>query len=192
MRAYSRELREQMIAAVDAGAAQTAVAERFGVDVRTVRRYLAKRRATGSIEAEGHHGGRPARIRPEQERQLLRVLQQYPTATLAELSARWQRTTGTSISAATMSRTIQRLGWQRAYGRWQPHRHSMANARPHGTLEQDRLLLPHDVHVVPDRIHDREIESGSGRAAGQLRDRTFQPFEHALVPDDPQGIEQTG
>src|SRR5256885_9589183 len=47
VRAYSMDLRERIVAAVDEGMSQSRAAERFGVSLRTVERYLARRRATG-------------------------------------------------------------------------------------------------------------------------------------------------
>jgi len=49
MRAYSMDLRQRIVAAVDAGLPQSLAAERFGVSLRTVERYLARRRATGGL-----------------------------------------------------------------------------------------------------------------------------------------------
>jgi transposase len=61
VRAYSMDLRERVVAAVDAGMSQSQAAERFGVSLRTVERYLARRRATGSLTAtEQRHGPVPA------------------------------------------------------------------------------------------------------------------------------------
>jgi DDE superfamily endonuclease/Homeodomain-like domain-containing protein len=57
VRAYSMDLRERIVAAVDAGLTQGQAAERFGVSLRTVERYLARRRVTGSLAAtEQRHG----------------------------------------------------------------------------------------------------------------------------------------
>src|SRR4051812_50034713 len=54
------DLRERVVAAVDAGMTQRQAAERFGVSLRTVERYLARRRATGSLVAtEQRHGPEP-------------------------------------------------------------------------------------------------------------------------------------
>src|SRR3712207_8388601 len=54
------DLRERIVAAVDAGMTQGQAAERFGVSLRTVERYLARRRATGSLAAtEQRHGPEP-------------------------------------------------------------------------------------------------------------------------------------
>src|SRR4051812_49551670 len=54
------DLRERIVAAVDAGLTQGQAAERFGVSLRTVERYLARRRVTGSLAAtEQRHGPEP-------------------------------------------------------------------------------------------------------------------------------------
>src|SRR4051812_18611544 len=54
------DLRERIVAAVDAGLPQSQAAERFGVSLRSVERYLARRRVTGSLAAtEQRHGPEP-------------------------------------------------------------------------------------------------------------------------------------
>src|SRR4051794_41763735 len=54
------DLRERVVAAVDAGLTQRQAAGRFGVSLRTVERYLARRRVTGSLSAtEQRHGPEP-------------------------------------------------------------------------------------------------------------------------------------
>src|SRR4051794_41890205 len=64
MRAYSMDLRQRIVAAVDAGLTQSQAAERFGVSLRTVERYLARRRATGGLAAtEQRHGREPGQRR---------------------------------------------------------------------------------------------------------------------------------
>src|SRR3954452_5570168 len=58
------DLRERVVAAVDAGITQPQAATRFGVSLRTVERYLARRRATGSLAAtEQRHGPEPRQRR---------------------------------------------------------------------------------------------------------------------------------
>jgi transposase len=54
------DLRERVVAAVDAGMTQPQAAARFGVSPRTVERHLARRRATGTLAAtEQRHGPEP-------------------------------------------------------------------------------------------------------------------------------------
>ena len=109
MRAYSMDLRERVVAAVDAGMSQAQAAERFGVSLRTVERYVARRRATGSLAAtEQRHGPEP-----RQRRQLPAWLPARLTAaadaTLAEHAAAFAAETGLRVSLASMSRAIAGL-----------------------------------------------------------------------------------
>src|SRR3954451_4520041 len=67
VRAYSMDLRERIVAAVDEGMSQSQAAVRFGVSLRTVERYLARRRATGGLAAtEQRHGREPKQRRQVQ------------------------------------------------------------------------------------------------------------------------------
>src|ERR687897_2548545 len=84
VRAYSMDLRERVVAAVDAGLTQSQAAARFGVALRTVERYLARRRATGSLAAtEQRHGPAP-RVRRQLQAWLPDRLAAAADATLAE------------------------------------------------------------------------------------------------------------
>lgn len=49
MRAYSKDLRLRVLAAVDRGMPRGEVAETFSVSVSTVKRYLRLRRETGGV-----------------------------------------------------------------------------------------------------------------------------------------------
>ena len=50
MRAYSKDLRLRVLAAVDRGMPREEIARVFGVSAPTVRRYLRLRRETGGVE----------------------------------------------------------------------------------------------------------------------------------------------
>src|SRR3954462_12532256 len=65
VRAYSMDLRERVVAAVDAGATQAQAAARFGVSLRTVERYLARQRATGSLAATQQRHGPAPKVRQQ-------------------------------------------------------------------------------------------------------------------------------
>src|SRR3954466_11362264 len=78
------DLRERVVAAVDAGATQPQAAARFGVSLRTVERYLARRRVTGSLVAtEQRHGPEP-KVRQQLQAWLPDRLAAAADATLAE------------------------------------------------------------------------------------------------------------
>src|SRR3712207_9374338 len=104
MRAYSMDLRERVVAAVDRGMTQEQAAVTFGVSVNTVARYLARRRTTGSLAPTPYRHG-PV---PEKKRRLQAWLPARlagaADATLAEHPAAFLAEEGEVVSAATTSR----------------------------------------------------------------------------------------
>src|SRR5262245_2486285 len=110
MRAYSTDLRERIVRAIERGERQTVVAQTFGVGVATVRRYVTQQRTTGSL-APTRHPGPALRIGPADQPALQGQVQATPDATLGEHCAEWARTHGVRVSSPTMCRALARLGW---------------------------------------------------------------------------------
>lgn len=110
MKAYSLDLRHKLLDAVDRGIPRTEVAATFGVSLATVRRYLRRRQATGTVAASSIPG-RPARLGDALDAGLVAQLAAHPDATVAEHCRIWQETTGQVVSEPTMRRAIHRLGW---------------------------------------------------------------------------------
>jgi transposase len=103
------DLRERVVAAVDAGLTQSQAAAVFGVSLRTVERYLARRRATGSLAAsEQRHGPEPT-VRRRLLAWLPDRLAAAADATLAEHAAAFAAAGGERVSLASMSRAIASL-----------------------------------------------------------------------------------
>jgi putative transposase len=105
----SRDVRERALAALDAGRCVADVAACVQVDASTVRRWRRRRATTGEMGPRPG-SGRPRRVDPGQHDALLAQVQTTPDATLAEHCARWAATTGVQLSAATMRRSLRRLG----------------------------------------------------------------------------------
>ena len=97
MRAYSMDLRERVVAAVDAGMTQEQAAATFRVSVNTVARYLARRRDTGSLAPTPYRHG-PV---PEKKQRLPARLTVAADATLAEHTAAFTADEGVVVSRAT-------------------------------------------------------------------------------------------
>jgi transposase len=113
MPAYSKDLRIRVIDAVDRGMPRAEVAEQFMVSLRTIKRWLQRRRETGNL-AESPRPGPPAHKIGPLRAGLLAQLQAHPADTLEEHCARWAATHGVQVSISTMSRVIIRdLGWTR-------------------------------------------------------------------------------
>ena len=116
MRAYSMDLRERVVAAVDGGMSQEQAAATFGMSVNTVGRYLARRRTTGSLApAVQRHGPRPEKKMrlhawlPARLQQAADATLAEHAATLAEHAAALTAEQGVVVSLATMSRAIATL-----------------------------------------------------------------------------------
>ena len=109
MRAYSTDLRERVVAAVDGGMTQERAATVFGMSVRTVERYLQRRRATGSLAPTGQRHGPAPEKKTRLQVWLPARLAEAADATLAEHAAAFTQSTGVVVSLATMSRTISTL-----------------------------------------------------------------------------------
>ncbi len=112
MKAYSTDLRQRILAAVQMGDAKSAVARRFGVERSTVRRYVQRWERSGSLAATPIPGDTPA-IPPAQYPALRTQLATMPDATLAAHCARWEQEQGVRVSTRTMSRAQRRVGWTR-------------------------------------------------------------------------------
>jgi transposase len=111
MKAYSIDLREKVVAAIERGMPQTVAAETFGVSRSTGKRWR-RRRQDGAL-APRTSPGRPPRLGAALDAGLAAQLRAAPDATLAEHCAAWQETTGQAVSPSTMRRAILRAGWTR-------------------------------------------------------------------------------
>ena len=112
MRAYSLDLRQRVVVAVDAGTPRTEVARTFRVSLATIKRYLKQRGEAGHL-APRTSPGRPAGIPAAQLPALEAQLAACPAATLAQHCQRWQEARGAAVSASAMRRAIKRLEWTR-------------------------------------------------------------------------------
>jgi transposase len=112
MNAYSRDLRLKTLAAIDRGIPRKEVQDLFGVSRSTIKRWLNRRRQTGSLETM-KIPGRPS-VKGEALRQWLpQQLKRNPDLTLREHCEAFFDESGVEVSEATMSRSIARLpgGW---------------------------------------------------------------------------------
>ncbi len=119
MRAYSIDLRQRVLAALDCGMPRPEVVTTFGVSLATLKRLLVLRRATPALAPKSPPGRRPTIPTPHHG--ALRVqLAAHPDATLATHAQLWSETQGVSVSPWTIGRAIRRLGWTHKKRRWAP------------------------------------------------------------------------
>jgi len=108
--AYSQDLRERVLAAVNAGRPARDVAALFRVSVSYIYKALGRRRATGLVTPQRGGGSRPAKLAGH-EAALLAHLRSKPDATLAELRTWLFETRGVSVSNGALWNALERLGW---------------------------------------------------------------------------------
>ena len=93
----------------------------MGISLSTISRYV-KLKASGSEIAPRPSPGRKAKItsNPAHERALWHQLEANNTATLEEHRGTFEKERGVSVSVATMSRAVRKLGWTFEKDRWHP------------------------------------------------------------------------
>ena len=107
MEAYSLDLRERVLRAVDAGQdSREGIARTFAVTSRWNRKLVQRRSETGSIAPLPHAGGREATFTEERLQRLKTLVEQHPDATLEEL----RRKSRVPCCKMTVSRALEQLG----------------------------------------------------------------------------------
>jgi transposase len=109
MKQYPAVLRERLLRFIDAGHSQAEAARIFGVSLRSISRWRTQQAATGDL-APQLRPGRTPRIGPDQTAALEAQVAAAPDATLAEHCQTWTQQHGVSVSLATMSRVLAKLG----------------------------------------------------------------------------------
>jgi transposase len=106
MVAYSIDLRERVLAAVDVGQqTQEQIARMFLVSSRWIRKLVARRAETGEIGPKPNPGGRKPLVQGETAQALRDAIAKDPDATLAEL----REAIGFEGCTVTIWRAIERL-----------------------------------------------------------------------------------
>jgi transposase len=115
MKAYSKDLRQKIVDAIERGMPKAQAARTFGVGISTVKRYATKAQRGESLEP-GRAAGKPPKIDERVEKLLEADLEEHPFATLRERCEYVEAVSGFSVSRSTMCRTIARIGPTRKKG----------------------------------------------------------------------------
>src|SRR6266446_1826526 len=112
MKAYSPDVRERVLRAVDQRIPRSEIVRVLGVSLATIGRYLKQRRETGHVRPKAIPGRPSRKIKPLQAG-MPRQLEAFPDATLAQHCQYWEQSQGVQVSRWSMSRAIKRLNWTR-------------------------------------------------------------------------------
>ncbi len=113
MRAYSVDLRERVLAALDRGMSRAEVVTTFAVSLSTIKRWVQLQRAGASVMPK-RSPGRSPHLTATDLAEVRTRLMAAPDATLDAHTTWWnEHHAERPISRATLDRAITRLGWSR-------------------------------------------------------------------------------
>ncbi len=96
-RPYSEDLRERIVAAVEAGHSRRAAARMFGVSASCAVKLLRRWRETGSVKPGKTGGSKAPKLEPHGA-WLLALIQEAPDLTLQEIQARLRTQCDAAVS----------------------------------------------------------------------------------------------
>jgi transposase len=115
MKAYSEDLRQKIVDAIERGMPKVEAARTFGVGISTVKRYASKAPRGESLEPGKAPGKRP-KIDEKVRKLLEEDLHERPFLTLRQRCDYVEAISGVSVSRSTMCRAIARIGSTRKKG----------------------------------------------------------------------------
>ena len=110
-RAYSTDLRQRVVNNyLQGGGSYEAIAERYDVGRATVSRWLRRYRTrAGDLGASMHLCGRKPSLSPEQDAEVLQVIQEQPDRTLEALRDAVSERLGRPVTPGILQGALQRL-----------------------------------------------------------------------------------
>ena len=115
MKAYSKDLRQKIVDAIEWGMPKAQAARTFGVGISTVKRYATKAQRGEPLEP-GKAPGKPPKMDERVRKLLGEDLEERPFVTLRERCDYVEAISGVSVSRSTMCRAIARIGSTRKKG----------------------------------------------------------------------------
>jgi transposase len=117
MKAYSQDLRANILEAVDRGMSKSEAARTFGVSRSSVKRYAAARREGRPLTPKKHPGSKPKL--DKRVRKLLEAdVEVRPAITLKDRCRFLKEMMGVSVSESTLSRLLRKMGFSPKDGVW--------------------------------------------------------------------------
>src|SRR5947199_8643149 len=106
MRAYSQEVRQQVLRAVDEGQSRAQIMDIFQVSRATIKRYVKQRRETGTVLPRPIPG-RPPKKGVALQRGMQELLEAHPGASQTDYCQWWGVEQGMQVSGASMRGGMQ-------------------------------------------------------------------------------------
>lgn len=114
MRAYSLDLRQKVVAAVERGDSTIEeVAASFGVGQTFLKKMLRQHRETGDLRPRPHGGGQSRRLCDKHLKLLRQEVERSPDKTAEALRDHLEEHAAVCVSRPTVTRALLRLGLSR-------------------------------------------------------------------------------
>jgi transposase len=117
MKAYSKDLRQKVVQAVERGMSKSQAARLFGISLSSVKRY-SRLASHGESLTPRKGGGCPPKADEAVKRILEEDIRKRPAATISERRRFLESFAGKSLSEPTMRRLLKRMGFSRKKGLW--------------------------------------------------------------------------
>jgi transposase len=118
MKAYSEDLRQKVVQAVEQrGVSKSQAARLFGISLSSVKRYVRLANQGKSLTPR-KGGGRPPKADEATRKLLEEDIRRRPEATVAQRRHFLMSFAGRSLSEPTLRRLLKRMGFSRKKGLW--------------------------------------------------------------------------
>ena len=107
------EVRRAIVRLREEGHEYEEIAEMLGIGRATVNRVLRRHREAGDLEPLPRGGGNFSPIRARVAKLLVAIVKRMPDATVAELTAAFEREASISTSRSSVLRALHRLGYSK-------------------------------------------------------------------------------
>ena len=108
--AYSTDLRERVISAIDNGTAVIATAKTFRVCIRVIYNWLKLRKETNSLKPKtGYQKGHSHKIKDWDRFKIFVETNKF--CTIPAMAKKWEQCTGDSISESVIQRGLKKINY---------------------------------------------------------------------------------
>lgn len=117
MKAYSEDLRQKIVQALQRGISKSQAARLFDVSLSSVKRYARIVQRGESLKPR-KGSGRPPKVGENEKRLLKEDVRERPTATIRERRLFLESLTAKTFSDPTVRRLLKRMGFSQKNGQW--------------------------------------------------------------------------
>lgn len=118
MKAYSEDLRQKIVQAIEDGLSKSQAARLFNVSLSSVKRF-ARIAQRGESLKPGKGSGRPPKVGEDEKRLIEEDVRERPAATIRERRMYLESITGKTFSNPTIRRLLKRMGFSQKNGQWE-------------------------------------------------------------------------